>query len=183
MGFHYRLEKLFESKEFSDFTIIVSEREFHVHKLVLSISSAYFQTLFRWIGKEKEQTQLEIKEHKWQIIHTMIHYFYSDRIEFPKTHDEPINEVDLYSELLVAADMYQVSDLKTRCETALRKLVTRGSVDELMILSGRFSLRRLRISTARFILEEDGYKVSASPRGSQMANKFHDDDDDGWGSR
>lgn len=56
------LKQIWETRKYSDFTIVVEKKEFPVHKNILSAHSSVFTTIFDINMKEREQSKLIITD-------------------------------------------------------------------------------------------------------------------------
>lgn len=96
--------KLLDTSELSDFKCIVSGKEFKVHKLILSLASPYFATLFKSEFMESESNILVNNENP-VIFQHLLEFIYKGK--FP--YKFPEIAMDVYK----MAHLYQIEDLKT----------------------------------------------------------------------
>lgn len=153
--FFKNLFGLFKCEKFTDFTISVSGKEIHVHKVILASSSKYFAAMFSSKFKEAATNRLEIEGFTFSIIEALIIYIYSRST----SHITPIKKLAKFDEkdiknyacLLRAADMYQIDSLRSFCEDNLCDAVRDDSANCLMSLAITYNLEKLRQIVARHI--------------------------------
>ena len=72
-------EKLYQDEEFTDVTLAAGSKLFKAHKLVLSICSPYFQSLFRRLGPEKHV--IFLKDISSLHLELLLQYMYNGEIK------------------------------------------------------------------------------------------------------
>lgn len=133
---------LMESGSFSDVKIICEGREFSCHKAVLSCRSTVFRSMFQHPMKENQDNEVTIKDMSSSTAEKMLKYVYSGKLI---TGDED-------NELLAAADMYDLTDLKVSCERLLSSSLNNQNCVDLLILADRHTAISLRKSAMAFVL-------------------------------
>lgn len=98
--------QLLDSQDYSDFTFVVSGKEFKAHKNILSVVSPYFATLFRSDFKENENNVLQNKENP-EIFQNVLEFIYKGKL--------PENLPDVAMDLYGMAHLYQIEDLMKCC--------------------------------------------------------------------
>lgn len=98
--------ELLDTQEFSDFTFIVSGKEFKVHKLIMGLASPYFATLIKSDFKENETNVLVNKEDPEMFRH-LLEFIYQGRL--------PANLSAIAMELYKMAHLYQIEALMNYC--------------------------------------------------------------------
>lgn len=149
------LERMFNSGLFADFTLIVLGEKVQAHKNILAASSKYFAALFKSEMIESLTDCLVVNDSKPSTIRATLQYIYTGQVtkpDFRRLGLENYEDVDFYSDLLIAADKYQLDDLKSFCEGLLCDLVNEKSLDNLVLLTSRLNLDKLRKSIAKFAL-------------------------------
>ena len=106
--------------ETSDFKIICEGEELKCHKLVLSLRSDFFKTMFNGDMKEAKQGFLNIEEFKLETMKSFHKYLYTDSIYQ--------SEIDV--DLLRAAHMYDFKRLVGECEYGLSLMITKENAKE-----------------------------------------------------
>lgn len=101
------LEKLINSKIFSDVTFIVDKTEIPSHKLILEVRSEHFRRLFSSGLRESQSNRIEIFDCTVPIFLDVIRFIYTDSCD--------VNDVNCIS-LLEQANFFQLDRLKGICE-------------------------------------------------------------------
>lgn len=113
---------------FSDVKIKCGERVFECHQLILSLRSPVFQAMFEADMREKRDREVSVQNIRPEVIAEMLHFIYSGSISNGNEFDE------VASELLGAADQYQLELLKNICEDKLcLKLEVSNSIEFLVL--------------------------------------------------
>ncbi|CAO1433815.1 unnamed protein product [Diamesa hyperborea] len=115
----------------SDFTIIVKSKEFKVHKLVLSVRSPVFNTMFKSNWKEAVHNKVEINDIESNTFEKLLIFIYCGKIP---------EDLDSYAmDLFVAADKYEVTELKNECEKYIFENVSKDNAMDVFNLSNLYS--------------------------------------------
>ncbi|XP_076823251.1 kelch-like protein 25 [Clavelina lepadiformis] len=120
-----------ESQSFCDFTIICEDREFRVHKCVLSATSDYFKTLFT--SKLPKESQEK----------AVVTYFNSNTIELILDHvycDNNVITEENVCEILEAADFLLMSSIKQDCKLVLQAHPTLENCLTNWLVARRYAL-------------------------------------------
>ena len=107
-----QLGNLFIDKQLSDFRIECEGQTFDCHQAILAARSPVFMAMFQSNMKEKETKRVTIDDFKSEVVSEMLHFIYTGNVT-----DKVIGEVA--TELLAAADKYQLELLKNICEERL----------------------------------------------------------------
>merc|ERR1719367_1811023 len=97
----------------TDVVLCVGKNKIYCHKLVLGISSKFFERMFLSDMKESRSSEIELKEVDLHTIKSVISFMYKDKIEN--------HEINV--EVLAAAHMYQVMRLMNICSIRLAKSI------------------------------------------------------------
>ena len=93
---------LFESKQYSDFTLIVDEKEIKVHKCVLGIASPVFDRMFNSECIEAKEDKSVIKEFDFLTVEVSVKLVYG----FEILHDDL--DIDVLLDLYRFAHQYEI---------------------------------------------------------------------------
>ena len=104
---------MLDSASHSDVTFLVQGEQIKAHKAILAARSTYFDTMFNAGMKESESNVVEVTDVQPKVFKILLRFLYGSVPEK--------SECDVWSELLVAADKYDVQHLKEACETSLVK--------------------------------------------------------------
>ncbi|XP_060063117.1 uncharacterized protein LOC132543619 [Ylistrum balloti] len=104
-----KLSTLYCDPEMSDLQLVVGDKVFHTHKLILSISSDVLKTMLTsptWPESYKDQIVLQEDPECVEVFGDFLHYLYSGRIHMSHLTVLPI---------LSLADKYNIGDLSSLC--------------------------------------------------------------------
>ena len=140
--------------EHSDVVLLVEGQHFHVHRLILAMSSPIFSRMFSSDFKEKDADKIPLPEKKAAEIREMLMVIYP---RFCK----PVNDTNLHF-LLPLAREYQMTLLTQRCEDHLLRLADKeheiGPLLETLMVAQNYSLKRVVAEcvnkTQKFNIEE-----------------------------
>ena len=128
-----------EPWEQSDVVLLVEGEHFHVHRVILAMSSPVFSRMFSSDFKEKDADEIPLPEKKAAEIREMLMVIYP---RFCK----PVNDANLHS-LLPLAREYQMTVLSQRCEDYLLRSAEReeqiGPILETLIVAQNYTLERV----------------------------------------
>ncbi|KAK2792549.1 hypothetical protein FQN52_003054 [Onygenales sp. PD_12] len=104
------LKRHFDSSKFADITIKTSEKEFKVHKIVLSCHSEYFARMLEGRWKETVNNLVILEEEDPRVIETMIRFMYEHHYQH---EDETTQGVIFHTMVYAAGEKYGIALLKT----------------------------------------------------------------------
>jgi len=105
----------------TDVVLSVGKNKIYCHKLVLGMTSTFFERMFLSDMKESRSPEIELKGVDIDTIKSVISFMYKDKIDDHK----------ITVEVLAAADMYQVRRLKDICCTRLAKTINCANVSKI----------------------------------------------------
>lgn len=143
MQLDYR--KMFSHSEGGDVTIAVDGKSLRVHKNILSNRCPVFATMFaqdQWI--EQATQTVTIKEFDYNTILAMIEFIYFGGSDDWYEAVDPTN-------LLAAAHMYQLDDLRNKCEQRLCGTLETDNVFSNLALAETYELLNLKREEFDFI--------------------------------
>lgn len=135
---------LFIDKQLSDVKIECEGRTFDCHQAILATRSPVFMAMFQSNMKEKDTKIVTIDDFKAEVVSEMLNFIYTGNVS-----DKDIGE--LGTELLAAADKYQLDLLKNICEERLcSKLKVTNCVEYLVVgdMNQTLKLRRMALKLA-----------------------------------
>ncbi|XP_072543166.1 actin-binding protein IPP [Salminus brasiliensis] len=97
--------------DFCDVRLLVGGRVFQVHRLVLAASGPYFSALFSGGMSEAHEEEVHIAGVEAEVFQVLLEFIYTGSIDVT---------VENVQELMVAADMLQLSEVVTICGEFLR---------------------------------------------------------------
>ncbi|XP_037808057.1 protein roadkill-like [Lucilia sericata] len=133
---------LLQNGIFADVTLVVDDKEFHVHKAILAARSPVFAAMFEHEMKEQTLNRVEITDIDGDILQEMLRFIYTGKV---------INIAEIAKFLLPAADKYAIESLKKFCEVMLNDKISIETAVETLILADRHSAQELKINAIAFI--------------------------------
>ncbi|OEL37357.1 BTB/POZ domain-containing protein [Dichanthelium oligosanthes] len=128
-----------------DITINAVGGRTRAHRAVLAVRSPVFMSMFSHDLKEKEQSTVDISGMSLDACCAFISYFYGNLSEEEfRAHR---------SELLTAADKYDVADLKNACEKSMLDDVDTENVLARLQMAHLHGLPELKRTCARLLVE------------------------------
>lgn len=117
---------LYQSGDFSDFTIICSDkREFRVHRNILSVNSPILKAMMLTDMQESIENKLEVKDIDGSVMDQILLFMYTQKIS---------NISDNIEGLLYGAEKYQLENLKAACVShMLDNIGVENAVDYFML--------------------------------------------------
>ncbi|XP_044743660.1 speckle-type POZ protein-like [Chrysoperla carnea] len=146
---------IFESKKFSDFTLIADGREFKVHKTILAARSPVFAAMFEHEMEERKQNRVNIVDVNYEILHELLKFIYTGKVENLET---------MAGEILAAAEKYALDRLKRLCEKELCANLSTGNAAEILILADLHNANQLKVQAIDFINNNSGVKSTTGWR-------------------
>lgn len=129
----------------SDISLLVGEKTFLAHKLILSARSSVFAAMFTHDSVEKQKSRVEIPDVSPETFEAFLTYLYTGTL----TGDLEDTSAE---KLLVVADKYGIEQLKSMCE---EYLITRVNCIErapnLLLFAKSVNAHKLRDSVLEFI--------------------------------
>jgi len=132
---------MFYTERFSDCIIASGDKEFPCHKFILSARSSVFEAMFSHDTREHLQNRVDIKELDVKVVEDMIHYIYSGKVTELES-----KAVDL----VTAAEMYDLKELKQMCATSLCNSIRNDNVLDMLVLAETFDLPEVRRMSLEF---------------------------------
>lgn len=116
---------ILNSKEHSDLTFVVENKEIYAHKALLCVRVEYFQNMFSEHMLEKDFQIVEIFEYAYEIFFEFLAFVYSSEINK--------KSFEVIKELFRLSDNYSYDPLKKYVETALSLMLELHNVIEILI--------------------------------------------------
>ena len=137
--------------KYSDTSLIVGDKIFPVHKLVLQSKSDVFKAMFTNDMSEAETGIVNIEEVDPEVIEEMLEYIYTGKTE---------KMAELSTELFQVAHKYHIIDLRAKCEEYFIFNLNCENAVQILDLARVYELESLRNSVEAFVTkhEEDMVK-------------------------
>jgi len=131
------LQEAYAKNEACDSDVVVNcgGKVFNCHKFILKARSPVFNAMFKTNMKEGKSGEINVDNHDPNVFADMLHFIYTGRI--------PIND-KLSKDLLIAANYYQLEQLKTACEENLCKTLGRNNCIGFLFFADTYSVKVLR---------------------------------------
>ncbi|XP_044590475.1 ARM REPEAT PROTEIN INTERACTING WITH ABF2-like [Cotesia glomerata] len=140
------METYLKNVEFSDVKIRVkNNEEFPAHKVFLASSSSVFKKMLTTDMKESRDKCINLPELDSDTVTELLHFLYYGKL------DKASDKSAILLELVKAADMYLISDLKRVCDVLLSRLLTSENVLSLLEISRTYKLPIVRQQSLIFI--------------------------------
>lgn len=126
------IKKLFDNDLLTDLRIVTNDGTvFRVHRVILAVRSAVFYSKLMTINKNKAQTKYSrIEDFDSKIVREILRFIYQNSVE---------NLDKLASELIFAADKYQLEELKKLCVSSLVGSTTAENALKNLLISNQIS--------------------------------------------
>jgi speckle-type POZ protein len=98
--------------QFTDVIFKVRGREFPAHKSILFARSEGLAAMFQYPSKEQATNQIEIEDIEPEVFQELLYFIYTGRVSTATMES-------MATGLLIAADKYELDELKTECENHL----------------------------------------------------------------
>jgi speckle-type POZ protein len=134
--------KLFETKNFSDISIICSDKNFMAHRCVLAERSSVFEAMITTEMAEKKLNRIVIDDIDDATMQELLRFIYTKEIQ---------NLDTIAPKLLYAAEKYDLQELKSLCASHLIEEVSEESVFENLVLAYRHNEQQLLNECMEFI--------------------------------
>ena len=143
------LRKSFEEDEgnFSDFKIICNngkeKRSFNVHKVIIAAGSPVLMAMLRSDCSETSSNSVTVPDISPSTMHKILHFLYTDSVE----------AADVDTDLLSAANKYQMNRLKAFCEFYLIDELEESTAVHLAVISDLYGSELFKKEVAKFLGE------------------------------
>ncbi|KAJ8680752.1 hypothetical protein QAD02_016539 [Eretmocerus hayati] len=127
--------KYLNDEQYSDVKIMVKSKTIHAHKIVLVTGSEVLAAMFEQDPRENRENVIKIKDVKFEVMFELIRFIYTGQV---------FNIEKIVKELLIAADKYQVCELKTKCSKYLSRLLSNYNVLELLTFADHYNVDDLK---------------------------------------
>jgi hypothetical protein len=129
------------------FNFILTSEKIGAHKSILSARSPVFAAMFRHDMQESNTGQVAIDEIERNVFYQLLHFIYSGRTSVPLTETTA-------QPLLIAADKYNVEDLKNECARFLLPYVNETTATTMFEMAVTFNLENLKEECENVLLND-----------------------------
>ncbi|GBO24480.1 TD and POZ domain-containing protein 4 [Araneus ventricosus] len=140
------LKSLYTDQILCDVKLRTQMETFPAHRNILSARSPVFRTMFTSDMREKTSQFVDIPDVDADILRYMLQYVYTESLE-------GLHYQSAY-QLYVAADMYQILDLRNKCSVFLRGELSRFNACDVLVLADVYQDKDLKTDVQNFIVKE-----------------------------
>lgn len=141
-----RLHHFCNNEQFSDVVFLVEGRRIYGHKMVLSIVSEFFRTMFASSFRESQATEIEIQDASYNAFLIVLEYIYTGSLSGMDT-----TNIEVVVEILELADRFFLDNLKQVCERMLRGAINDETVDFMYDVARKTNALQLQTLCAHFL--------------------------------
>lgn len=146
MADHYVLNQfrnVFNDPTFSDFTFVVQNKEFKVHKAILAASSEVMRKIFTTNLMESNKGQCKVVDIEPEIFENLLRFVYTGQL--------PENLDDVSLALFKAAHYYGISDLVEICKQCAHYKLNAENAEEMYELANIYDLNDVKLDAWNII--------------------------------
>ena len=151
------LKNLLLEDQFSDVKLVAPcGKELNAHKCILAARSPTFAAMFSHDMFEKQSNIVKITDINYDVLKEMLQFIYTAKVENIKT---------FASELFIAADKYDIQDLKSQCANYIADNITIENAIEIFEFADKCNAEKLKTRVLNFvksniasIMETDAFK-------------------------
>lgn len=139
------LKELLTDNKFTDLVFKFKKRDVHAHKVILVNRSEYFQKMFSHDMVESRTGTITIDDFEPEVFQQVISYIYTGEVDGLC--------VGNMCQLYVAADKYQLADLKKMCAAFIEKNITADLFYDVVVLADAHNDTGLMQISRDFLIE------------------------------
>jgi len=152
------MTSFFESAELCDVVLVAGERKVKAHRAILAARSKVFRAMFKKGTREAEARAVAIEGMEGDTLAELVGYIYTG-----KAGGLPANAL----ELMAAADMYELQELKSICAEEVLSNISLENVVEVLILAMRHSAPTV-VARALYFIKANFSQFNASGKLEQL---------------
>ncbi|XP_067684549.1 kelch-like protein 12 [Haliotis asinina] len=136
------LSEFWKSRELCDVTISINGEELPAHRLVLALNSDYFRAMFTAGFQESQSGLITMDNLKMDAVRRLVEYMYSGILTVTR---------DNVQDLLVSADILQMSDIKTICCGFIEKEIDASNCLGILEFAESFACTELKVKCVQLV--------------------------------
>jgi hypothetical protein len=140
----YDLHKLVNNKKYSDFVFIVDNKEFFVHKSILSVRSKVFEAMFE-NDIESQSNRCTIHDIESEVFEELLTFIYTGNAPKAQT---------MVEKLLAAAQKYEIFEIKDFCANIIFKDMKNENAIQNLIIADKYNATKLLDKIIEFIAND-----------------------------
>ncbi|CAO2184332.1 unnamed protein product [Urochloa humidicola] len=161
------LGRLLDSADGSDVSFAVGGETFRVHRAVLAARSPVFKAQLFGSMADANMDHITLHDIRPETFRIVLRFIYTDAL--PSDKDLGImsssTAIDVFQELLAAADMYQLERMKLVCAQKLWECVSTENVAMMLGCAEMHSCPELKDGCLDFFLVEKNFKIAVLTQG------------------
>ena len=145
--FPVQFKSLLDSGDHADVTFEAGGQDFHAHKAILSARCEYFKAMFKsGTGMIESEIGNAKISHDASTFGNLLEYIYTNNVA-----DLFQNSAENIIALLMAADEYDLTDLKSLCETAATGVINDTNIGKLLLISKTYRATSLQFACEGYL--------------------------------
>lgn len=139
------LRNLLENEKYSDVSFTFGDKKLHAHKNILTSRSRAFAKMFAADrdGAERKHSLVPLKDVNFDVMQEVLRYIYTGKVS---------GNESMAVELLVAAEKYALTELKTICEKTLIDKLKFDNAFDLLLIAKTFNAKMIKAEVMDFII-------------------------------
>ncbi|OQU80864.1 hypothetical protein SORBI_3007G199800 [Sorghum bicolor] len=154
------LGRLLDCADGSDVVFSVSGEKFSAHKAVLAACSPVFKAQLFGSMAEAKMRCITLHDIKPKTFQVLLRFMYTDELPRDDEIQSSSNNIDLFQNLLVAADMYHLYRLKLMCARKLWDCVSAETVAEVLSCAEMYNCSELKSTCLDYFVLEENFKIA-----------------------
>ncbi|CAL5013635.1 unnamed protein product [Urochloa decumbens] len=167
MGVH--LGRLLDSGDGSDVSFAVGGETFHAHRAVLAARSPVFMAQLLGSMADAKMDLITLHDIRAETFRILLRFIYTDALpgddELQQQSSSSTTTVELFQDLLAAADMYQLERMKLVCAQKLWECVSAENVATVLGFAEMHSCPELKDGCLDFFVVEKNFKIAVLTEG------------------
>ena len=140
---HMYVENLFLEEQFSDIKLVTScGKELKAHKCIVAADSPTFAAMFKHDMVESNSNTVNISDVDHEVLKEMLRFIYMGQVENIET---------IASDLFIAADKYDIQDLKNECANYIANNITVENAILIFELAVKYNAEQLKTRVMHFV--------------------------------
>lgn len=141
-----------EDRESSDIVVVIENKEFFLHKLILASRCPYFKAMFQSGLAETHEKRMYLDYFTASAFEFIVEWIYSDK--FTPLFGDVKLEIDEFIQILMQSNMLGLDGLMRIAEIAVKELITMENAVKIYEIAHSLGAIRLKSYTINFILKE-----------------------------
>jgi len=169
--FQDHMGSLLRDGKYADCSIKCEGRQFNVHSFIMAARSPHFARFLEHDTAVQGNKTMLVEDISAEVMEELLVYVYTDKA--------PHLDV-MATDLLKAADMYELEHLKVMCEVSMRQTLDSDTAAELYALSDMYHAKQLRIAAVDHVinhttevLDTEGWALLCRSRPALIFEAYH----------